>query len=100
RKTGQGFYAYGGNRHIVPPQQPPPAGQYRPPDHVIVFGDNDAGDMKTLIASTGSSASHDPAATSTGEDLILVGLEGDDVAGAAVRLGLPAARCVGFDPFF
>ncbi|MEW6632724.1 MAG: 3-hydroxyacyl-CoA dehydrogenase [Pseudomonadota bacterium] len=99
RKTGRGFYSYDGNRQVAPPETAQPA-EAAIPGHVVVLADNDAGDMQALVASTGASVS-DLKGPAPGKDgLILVGLEGHDVAGAAIRLGLPPSLCVGFDPYF
>jgi len=56
--------------------------------------------MQALVASTGVSVSGLEGPAPEKDDLILVGLEGHDVAGAAIRLGLPPSLCVGFDPYF
>ncbi len=54
--------------------------------------------MRQLLVAAGHRVSSNPDEVADG--LVLVGLEGEDVAGAAVRLGLPASSCVGFDPYF
>lgn len=100
RKTGRGFYGYDANRQVVPPQATQPAGTAAIPERVAVLADNDAGDMQKLVASTGATVSGTGERTQEGDDLILLGLEGEDVAGAAIRLGLPPSLCVGFDPYF
>ncbi|TPL54323.1 3-hydroxyacyl-CoA dehydrogenase [Mesorhizobium sp. B2-4-6] len=101
RKTGRGFYAYEANRQVAPPEPASKADVAGLPDCVAVLADNDAGDMQKLVASTGAAlcgAQDDNALEQAG--LILVGLEGGDAAGAAIRLGLPPSLCVGFDPYF
>ncbi|CDX54085.1 3-hydroxybutyryl-CoA dehydrogenase [Mesorhizobium plurifarium] len=95
RKTKRGFYDHGDGRPI------PPAGPVEAvgaegalPGRVTVIADNEASGMQELVDSCATDRTID------GDHLILIGLEGEDVAGAAVRLGLPASLCVGFDPFF
>jgi 3-hydroxybutyryl-CoA dehydrogenase len=100
RKTGRGFYSYDANRQVVPPQTTQPGETAAIPERVTVLADNDLGDMQKLVASTGATVSGARDRKPEGEDLILLGLEGEDVAGAAIRLGLPPSRCVGFDPYF
>lgn len=99
RKTGRGFYSYDANRQVVP-ETTQPAETAAVPERVAVLADNDAGDMQKLAASTGATVSGAGDRKPEGDDLILLGLEGDDVAGAAIRLGLPPSLCVGFDPYF
>ncbi|WP_280952739.1 3-hydroxyacyl-CoA dehydrogenase [Mesorhizobium sp. WSM3860] len=100
RKTGRGFYAYDGNRQVVPPASTQPAEVSRIPDSVTVLADNDTGEMQELVASAGAAVCGPQDQTPGREGLILVGLEGHDVAGAATRLGLSPSLCVGFDPYF
>lgn len=99
RKTGRGFYSYDGNRQVVPPE-PVQSAEAAIPGRVAVLADNDANDMQKLVASAGASISSPQDKALEQEGLILVGLEGEDVAGAAIRLGLPPSLCVGFDPYF
>ena len=98
RKTGRGFYSYEANRQVVPPEPARLAGAAA--ERVAVLADSDAGDMQKLVASTGAAVLGSEDQAPAQDDLILVGLEGEDVAGAAIRLGLPPSLCVGFDPYF
>lgn len=98
RKTGKGFYAYEENRPIVPPRPESAGGPV--PDRVAVLGDDAAGQMRRLLESAGHRVGTDPAEAAKNGGLVLVGLEGEDVTGAVVRLGLPAAATVGFDACF
>lgn len=99
RKTGQGFYAYEGNRPVIPQAAEAQAGDGQLPGQIAVVADSDAGDMGKLATSAGCKVADNPEARQE-HDLVLIGLEGDDVAGAVMRRGLPPSRCVGFDPYF
>ncbi|WP_245491099.1 MULTISPECIES: 3-hydroxyacyl-CoA dehydrogenase [unclassified Mesorhizobium] len=100
RKTGRGFYSYDPNRQAAPLNTAQAADTAVIPKCVAVLADNDAADIRKMVAST-DAAAVDPDALAPGQyDLVLVGLEGEDVAGAARRLGLPPSLCVGFDPYF
>ncbi len=98
RKTGEGFYAYRENDPVVPPRPENAGGAV--PDTVIVLADSDTGEMRKALEAVGHRVSGDPTEAAKGNGLVLVGLEGEDVAGAVVRLGLPAPVTVGFDPCF
>lgn len=98
RKTGRGFYTYEDKRQIVPQPLQLPAGEI--PGAVVVLADSDAGGMRQLLEAAGHRVSSDPADAGDEGGLILVGLEGEDVAGACGRFGLSASACVGFDPYF
>jgi 3-hydroxybutyryl-CoA dehydrogenase len=100
RKTGRGFYAYDDNRKVVQPEPIQPIADAALPDHVSVLADNDAGDMHMLVRSAGATVCRPERRALDRADLVLVGLEGHDVAGTATRLDLPASLCVGFDPNF
>lgn len=100
RKTGRGFYSYDANRQAMPPETAQAAKTAILPKRVGVLADNDADDMRNLVASTGATVAGPEDRTPEQDDLIFVGLEGEDVAGAAIRLGLPPSLCVGFDPYF
>ncbi|MDX8533237.1 3-hydroxyacyl-CoA dehydrogenase [Mesorhizobium sp. VK25A] len=95
RKTKRGFYDHGDVR-ATPAAKPVEAvgAEAALPGRVTVIADNEASGMQELVDSCAADLTID------GDHLILIGLEGEDVAGAAVRLGLPASLCVGFDPFF
>ncbi|TIR44661.1 MAG: hypothetical protein E5X26_12250, partial [Mesorhizobium sp.] len=56
--------------------------------------------MQKLVASAGATVCGLQDQALGRDGLILVGLEGHDVAGAAMRLGLSSSLCVGFDPYF
>ncbi|MEQ1955927.1 3-hydroxyacyl-CoA dehydrogenase [Mesorhizobium sp. CN2-181] len=99
RKTGRGFYEYEGNRQILPD---PVEQDLEPvaPQTVVVVGDGEDGQMRSLLEAAGHSVTKNPADAKSGNGLVLVGLEGEDVAGAVTRRGLSAASSIGFDPFF
>lgn len=100
RKTGRGFYSYDANRQAMPLETAQAAETAALPKRVAVLADNDAGDMQKLVASTGATVLSPEDRTPKQDDLILVGLEGEDVAGAAIRLGLSPSLCVGYDSYF
>jgi len=101
RKSGRGFYSYDAdNRQIVAPNSTQLSDAADIPDRVAVVSDSSAGAMKELVASTGANCASAQDFAAGQDGLILVGLLGDDVAGAAIRLGLPPSLCIGFDPYF
>ncbi|MDW6023811.1 3-hydroxyacyl-CoA dehydrogenase [Mesorhizobium sp. BAC0120] len=100
RKTGRGFYTYEDSRRVVQPEPIQPIAGAAIPDHVTVLAGNGGGDMQKLVESAGTTVSGPGGRALERAELILVGLEGHDVAGTATRLGLPPALCVGFDPYF
>lgn len=100
RKTGRGFYAYDGDRQILPEEKPAPDRAGATPAAIIVLADTAAHEMRLLLEAAGHRVSTDPADADTDRALVLVGLVGEDLTGAVERLKLPAAACVGFDAIF
>ncbi|MGV6904511.1 MULTISPECIES: 3-hydroxyacyl-CoA dehydrogenase [unclassified Brucella] len=94
RKTGRGFYDYpdasaGSNANTQPEKGPLPK-------IVRIIDDTASGDIHRLA---------EQAKVQIGENvgpdgLVLVGLVGDDLTSAVVRLGLDATNVIGFDPLF
>ena len=99
RKTGRGFYKYEGNRQVLP-DRPVQSFEGTAPEMIVIVGNHDSSEMQVLLEAAGHRVSTNPADAGAGNGLILIGLEGEDAAGAIVRFGLPASACVGFDPVF
>jgi len=86
RKSGRGFYAYAGSERQDPAEAPAPDARG------TIWLHADVGDaVRDLL---GDAVVADPAAA----DVLLLSLWGEDVTGAALRLGLDPARCVAIDP--
>ena len=86
RKTSRGFYAYPGGQKAEPEESPFPEAEG------TVWLDDGVGDeVRALL---GDAVVDDRQAAS----VLLLSLWGEDVTGAAVRLGLDARRCVALDP--
>ena len=98
RKTGKGFYTYEDKRRIEPEVLKQPVAAV--PEAVAVVADTETREMRSLLEAAGHRVCADPAEAKNGNGLVLVGLEGEDTAGAVVRLGLPATATVGFDACF
>jgi 3-hydroxybutyryl-CoA dehydrogenase len=86
RKTGRGFYAYPDGQKAEPEEAPVPVANGK-----IWLGAEVSGEVRALL---GDAVIDVPAA----DCAILLSPWGEDVTGAAVRLGLDPARCVGIDP--
>jgi 3-hydroxybutyryl-CoA dehydrogenase len=86
RKSGRGFYSYAGSERQDPAEPPAPetAG--------TIWLHEDVSDaVRGLL---GDAVVADPAEA----DVLLLSPWGEDVTGAALRLGLDPARCVAIDP--
>ncbi|MBJ7439521.1 MAG: 3-hydroxyacyl-CoA dehydrogenase [Sphingopyxis sp.] len=88
RKTGRGFYAYSDGERVEPAEAPAPdaAG-------TIWLGDGVGQEVRALLGDAVVDGPEDPS-----QPALLLALWGEDVSGAAVRLGLDPARCVAIDP--
>lgn len=86
RKTGRGFYAYPEGEKAEPPETPAPEASGR-----IWLGEGVPDEVRTLLADAAVDRAEDA-------DVLLLAPWGEDVTGAAVRLGLDPARTVAVDP--
>ncbi len=95
RKTGRGFYAYEGDKAVVPPVPAVPAAWTGP---VWVAPGEGEEAVSALVAKLG--ATLEKGVMPSNEALCLVPILGEDCTTAAVRLGLDATRAVAVDPLF
>ncbi len=86
RKTGRGFYAYPDGERQEPVEAAPPSAS-----GTIWLDDRAPAALRALL---GDAVVDRPDAAS----VLMLTLWGEDVSGAAARLGLDAARCVAVDP--
>ncbi|MDF7774778.1 3-hydroxyacyl-CoA dehydrogenase [Sphingomonas sp. AOB5] len=86
RKTGRGFYAYPEGQKVEPAEAavPDAAGK-------VWLGEGVSDAARALLGNAVT-------ADSDAADVLLISPWGEDVSGAATRLGLDPARCVALDP--
>ncbi|EME71828.1 3-hydroxy-acyl-CoA dehydrogenase [Paramagnetospirillum caucaseum] len=95
RKTGRGFYAYDGDKAVVPPPPPVPAAWNGP-----VWVAPGEGSLAVAALVTRLGARLEKGKKPTKAALVLVPVLGEDCTTAVVRLGLDASRAVAVDPLF
>ncbi|WP_111411923.1 3-hydroxyacyl-CoA dehydrogenase [Billgrantia lactosivorans] len=94
RKSGEGFYRYVDGRAQVPEEAPLPAAEPR----AVWIGaeeEDSRSALSTLVRDAGWPLEN--GATPSTDALCLVAPWGEDASGCALRLGLPAERCVAVD---
>lgn len=95
RKTGRGFYAYEGDKAVVPPAPVVPAAWTGP-----VWVAPGEGSLAVAALVTRLGAKLEKGKNPTKAALILVPVLGEDCTSAVVRLGLDATRAIAVDPLF
>ncbi|MBC2887094.1 3-hydroxyacyl-CoA dehydrogenase [Ochrobactrum sp. CM-21-5] len=94
RKTGRGFYDYSANGASSEKSTQQAAVEL--PTVMKIVGDTEKDGIRSLAQKSGIEVRDD-----VGPDgLVLVGLVGEDLTSAVVRLGLDASNVIGFDPLF
>ncbi|MGR2737062.1 3-hydroxyacyl-CoA dehydrogenase [Billgrantia sp. Q4P2] len=94
RKSGEGFYRYVEGKPQLPDEPPLPQAEPRP----VWIGAED-GDARQQLSDLVHSAGWplESSAAPSAEALCLLAPLGEDATGCALRLGLPAERCVAVD---
>ncbi|CAA7623336.1 3-hydroxy-acyl-CoA dehydrogenase [Candidatus Terasakiella magnetica] len=95
RKTKRGFYAYDGDKAVVPPPAPVPAA---PAVAVWIAPDAARDDLVSLVDGLGGTV--ETAQRPSAEALCLVAPLGEDCTSAALRHGLDPRRTVAVDTVF
>jgi 3-hydroxybutyryl-CoA dehydrogenase len=95
RKTGRGFYAYDGDKAVMPPPPPVPAAWKGP---VWVAPGEGALSVAALVTQLGARLEKGKAPGKS--SLILIPVLGEDCTTACIRLGLDATHAMAIDPLF